>query len=97
MIRSKTSMNGADRDHESGLFEYFSRAGFFQRLPELDPAARQVPLPSERFVRALHQDNAAVDEHDGADAEHRPVRICACQLPITLTTTRFLRCPSNSA
>jgi hypothetical protein len=41
------------------------------------------------------QDTIAVDD-DRADADDRPIGKCP-HSPMTLTTTRFLRRPSNSA
>ena len=51
----------------------------------------------QRFVAPLDQhDTVAIDDHR-ADPDDRTVGILPTHTPITLTTTRLRRCPSNSA
>jgi hypothetical protein len=67
----------SDLHDEACFFEHFARAGLFEGLTRLDNTAWKVPLPRERLVRALHQDNAPVDEDDRADAKDGAVGIAA--------------------
>ena len=90
--------DGADLDDEARLFEHFPGARPRQRLTEFHAAARQVPLALQRLVPALHENDLALDQHDRADADDWSIRIVPQRYaPITLTTTRFFRWPSNSA
>src|SRR5262249_10981240 len=88
--------DGAGVHLESCLFAHLPDDGVFQPFAQLDDAARQAPRPLERLVPAFHEEHAvAVNDHR-ADADDRTVRK-ASHTPITFTTTRFRRSPSNSA
>ena len=64
----------------------------------LHGAAGNTPLAGEWFEATLDEHHAAFMHDDAADADVGPIRIPAvAHSPITLTTTRFLRWPSNSA
>ena len=83
-------------DVQAGLLPDFAHHGVPKRLADLDDTARETPLALQRRLPALdEQDTIAVDD-DRADADDRPIRKCP-HSPMTLTTTRFLRRPSNSA
>ena len=85
----------SDPHDEAGLFEHLTCDGLLEGLAQLHPAPGQAPLTLQRFVAALDEEHAIAIEDDRADADDWP-RL-ARQTPITFTTTRFLRRPSNSA
>ena len=104
--------DGPDVDVQAGLLFHLPRETFRERFADLQRAARKAPPPGQRLETALDEQHAPVDEHHAADADNRPRRVfpprrravgsrCAvasCHYcPITFTTTRFLRWPSNSA
>ena len=87
-----------DLDGEAGFLGHLPSDTRFERLAGLDRAAGNAPLPGQRLEAALHQHHAALVHDDRADADMRTIGIRAvAHSPITLTTTRFLRWPSNSA
>ena len=61
-------------DREPGLLAHFPRDRVLERLPHLDAAAGQAPLPLERRVSALDEQHAVAVEHDGTDADDGLVR-----------------------
>jgi len=46
---------------------------------------------------ASHEHDTVAVHNDRTDADNRPLRELTHYTPITFTTTRFRRCPSNSA
>ena len=64
-----------DFDGQTGFLQHFPRDRLFQRLADLHGAAGKTPLSFEGGVSALDQQHAIAVEDDGADADHRPVRI----------------------
>ena len=86
-----------DEDVEPRFLADLPHNRSFQGLASLNGATRQTPFTLKRRMAAPHEENAAGVEDDRANTEHRPLRKGARHSPITLTTTRFLRWPSNSA
>ena len=86
-----------DADVEAGLLPNLTGDGFRQRLTDFDRTARQTPFPLEWFMRASHEHDTVGVHNDRTDADNRPLRKLTHYTPITFTTTRFRRCPSNSA
>ena len=62
----------ADLDVEAGLLANLPANRLFERLADVDRAARNAPLAFERLVRALHEQHAVAVEHNGAHAHDRP-------------------------
>jgi hypothetical protein len=90
--------DGTDFDGESCFLGHLARHARLERLAGFDRAARNAPLSGQRIEPALHQHDAALVHDDRANANVRTIGIRAvAHSPITLTTTRFLRWPSNSA
>ena len=67
--------DGTHDDVERRLLAYLARERGFERLAELDDAARQAPFTLERFLPALHEQDAIAVEDDGADGDDRPVGV----------------------
>ena len=88
--------DGPRLDLEAGLFADFARHGLAERFADLDHAARQAPLALQRRLSALDEEHPIAVDDDRANADDRPLRKRS-HSPMTLTTTRFLRRPSNSA
>ena len=91
-----------DFDVEAGLFPDLAAHRLGERLADFHCAARQAPLALERFVRPPHEQHPAAVDDNPADADDGTFgklshRAEARYSPITLTTTRFFRWPSNSA
>ena len=64
-----------DLDVEAGFFLHFAGDGLLEGFAQLDPAARQAPLPFQRLVRAFDEQHAIAVEDHGPDADDRPWRI----------------------
>ena len=86
----------SDLDVEARLLANLPPNRRFQRLADVDRPAGHAPLALERLVCAFHQQHAVAIEHNRAHADDGPLGADP-QIPITFTTTRFFRCPSNSA
>jgi hypothetical protein len=88
-----------DFDFEPGFLEHLARHRRFEGFPELDRPAGNAPLAGQRIVLALDDQDAPVLDDNRTDADERAIGILApvVHSPITFTTTRFCRCPSNSA
>ena len=85
-------------DVESGFFAHLACDRFSQRLADFDGAARKAPLPFERLVSTFHEHHAIAVHDHGTHTDDGPLGIPSqSSIPITFTTTRFLRRPSNSA
>ncbi len=96
--------DGADLDVEARFLAHFPANRLFERLADIDRAARKAPLAFERLIRSLHEQHAVAVEDNGTHAHDRPfgvapqiLRSSNPQIPMTFTTTRFFRWPSNSA
>jgi hypothetical protein len=89
----------SDFDVERGLLVHFAPDGGGQRFADVDGASGQAPLALERLVRPFDDQHAATVDDHGTHADNRPFRIApqVWRSPMTLTTTLFFRCPSNSA
>jgi len=92
-----------DRSHfdgDSGFLADFADERLAQRLADFNRAAWEAPFAFERLVGAAREEDAIAVNDDGADADDGPLGERArqyFQAPITFTTTRFFRWPSNSA
>ncbi len=86
----------SDDDVERRFLADFARQRSLEALADLHGAARQAPVAFQRLLPSLDQQHAIAVEDHGADGDDRPVRVVP-QIPMTFTTTRFLRRPSNSA
>jgi hypothetical protein len=95
----------ADLDVEPGFLAHLPREARFERFTEFKGAARQAPAAGQWLEPALHQDDATTLVYDdGAHADDGTLRILARVdpglahgSPMTFTTTRLRRWPSNSA
>ena len=85
-----------DSDTETGFLPHLAYDRSLERLAELDCAAGQTPFALERRVCSLHEEDSIAVKNHGTDANDR-LRREISHVPITFTTTRFFRWPSNSA
>ena len=108
-----------DRPHiyvEPGLLAHLAPHCVGKRFSQLNPPARNRPLPLVWVIRTLDDNRFIASDNHRAHADngsigkfvshlphllHRRSVTAADALlshsPMTLTTTRFFRCPSNSA
>ena len=67
-MRSKLD-DRSDLHFEPGLFAHLASDPGFERLPQFQGAARKAPLPGQRFELALNQDDVALVDDHGANAD----------------------------
>ncbi len=84
-------------DLHSGFFRNLSHQSLGQRFAQFHRPARQTPFTHKWRLGAAHQKDALKTHDNGSDTHHRSLGEPTRHTPITLSTTRFFRWPSNSA
>ena len=94
--------DGTHLNVQARLLSHLTRHASFERLTQLQCAARQTPMPRQWLVPALDEHDPSGIDDDRANPHDRALGVLTSvgagrHSPMTFTTTRFRRCPSNSA
>src|SRR5688572_24270889 len=92
-MRSNTSMTGPT-SITSPVSSSIARDGSFERLAQLDGAARDAPLTGERIVLALHDQHLSAANDDRSDADVGTIGVLALPVHSSMFSVRG-SCPGS--